>query len=241
LVFLHGWAGSWRYWIPSMQAVSHLFRTYAIDLWGFGDTARVPNRYSLAKQVNLLDGFLKEIGIAKTALVGHGLGAIVVMMYAAQNPDWVDRLMAIGFPVENDWSKARPEALTPTGLASWLLNGSPAHETARGEAVKADLRAIQFSLEQLKDLDILDLSRSVRAACLWVYGQNDPTIDLDLAKNSTIMPEHVHQIIFDGSGHFPMLDEPSKFNRLMADFLALSSGESPENLQLKEEWKRRIR
>jgi hypothetical protein len=38
-----------------------------------------------------------------------------------------------------------------------------------------------------------------------------------------------------------MLDEPSKFNRLVADFLALNSGESPENLQIKEEWKRRIR
>jgi hypothetical protein len=38
-----------------------------------------------------------------------------------------------------------------------------------------------------------------------------------------------------------MLDEPSKFNRLMADFLTLSSGESPRQLQLKEEWKRRVR
>jgi len=38
-----------------------------------------------------------------------------------------------------------------------------------------------------------------------------------------------------------MLDEPSQFNRLMTDFLALSSGESPRQLQLKEEWKRRVR
>jgi pimeloyl-ACP methyl ester carboxylesterase len=224
-----------------MQSASHLFRAYAIDLWGFGDSAKVPNRYSLVKQVDLLDGFLKKIGIARTALVGHGLGAIVVMMYAAQNPDSVDRLMAIGFPLENDWSNARLEALTPTGLASWLLNGSPAHETARGEAVKSDLRAVKVSLEQLKNLDLVDLARSVRAPCVWVYGQNDPTIDLALAENITVMPGHVHQIVFDGSGHFPMLDEPSKFNRLVADFLALNSGESPENLQIKEEWKRRIR
>jgi hypothetical protein len=37
------------------------------------------------------------------------------------------------------------------------------------------------------------------------------------------------------------LDESSKFNRLLADFLALPSGESPRQLQLKEEWKRRVR
>jgi pimeloyl-ACP methyl ester carboxylesterase len=55
------------------------------------------------------------------------------------------------------------------------------------------------------------------------------------------LPEQAHQITFDSSGHFPMLDETSKFNRLLVDFLSLSSGASPRQLQLKEEWKRRVR
>ena len=45
LIFLHGWVGSWRYWIPVMQAASLTFRAYALDQWGFGDTAKDPNRY----------------------------------------------------------------------------------------------------------------------------------------------------------------------------------------------------
>ena len=44
LVFLHGWVGSWRYWIPVMQAASISFRAYALDLWGFGDSAKKPER-----------------------------------------------------------------------------------------------------------------------------------------------------------------------------------------------------
>jgi hypothetical protein len=55
------------------------------------------------------------------------------------------------------------------------------------------------------------------------------------------MPERVHQVVLEGSGHFPMLDQSARFNRLMADFLALESGDSPRQLQLKEEWKRRVR
>jgi len=55
------------------------------------------------------------------------------------------------------------------------------------------------------------------------------------------LPDHMHHIVFNQSGHFPMLDQANKFNRLMNDFLSLSSGESPQQLQLKEEWKRRIR
>ncbi len=39
VIFLHGWVGSWRYWISSMQVTSTSYRAYALDLWGFGDTA----------------------------------------------------------------------------------------------------------------------------------------------------------------------------------------------------------
>ena len=33
IIFLHGWVGSWRYWVPTMQAASINFRAYAMDLW----------------------------------------------------------------------------------------------------------------------------------------------------------------------------------------------------------------
>ena len=51
----------------------------------------------------------------------------------------------------------------------------------------------------------------------------------------------VHQIVFEESGHYPMISEPSKFNRLLNEFLNLNSGESLQSLQVKEEWKRRVR
>ena len=62
IIFLHGWVGSWRYWIPVMQAASVSFRAYAIDLWGFGDTSKDPRRYSLAEQLQLIGRFFGRIG-----------------------------------------------------------------------------------------------------------------------------------------------------------------------------------
>ena len=50
-----------------------------------------------------------------------------------------------------------------------------------------------------------------------------------------------HQVVLEGSGHFPMIDETVKFNRLLTDFLALEQGQSPRELQMKEEWRRRVR
>ncbi len=217
------------------------FRTYAVDLWGFGDTAKNPNRYSLEQQADLLDGFLQKMGIGKVALIGHGLGAIVAMIYASQNTNSVDRIMAISFPLEDDRVNHRFSTRMPSDLAVWLLDRSPSHEPARSEVSKTDPQAIQTSLEQLRQVDLLDISLRTTTPSLWVYGQNDPAIGLPPEEYLSAMPEHIHQIVFEESKHFPMLDEPSKFNRLMTDFLTLDSGESPQILQLKEEWKRRVR
>ena len=50
-----------------------------------------------------------------------------------------------------------------------------------------------------------------------------------------------HPVYLENSGHFPMIDETIKFNRLLTDFLALESGQNPSELQMKEEWRRRVR
>jgi pimeloyl-ACP methyl ester carboxylesterase len=242
VIFLHGWVGSWRYWIPSMQAASTTFRAYALDLWGFGDSARNPDHYDIARQAALLDSFLHEMGIARCALIGHGLGAVVALTYAAQANGTVDRLMTVGLPESHASLHPRLSAAGPAELADWLLGREPAFEPARAEASKADRRAIQLSLEHLQNIHISRLYCSRPVPALLVHGGNDPLVSGPLSPEASVsLPDHVHQIVLDGSGHFPMLDEPAKFNRLMSDFLSLASGASPRQLQLKEEWKRRIR
>ncbi len=44
----------------------------------------------------------------------------------------------------------------------------------------------------------------------------------------------MHQVNLEGAGHFPMIDNPTQFNRLITDFLVLDSGASPRELQMKE-------
>lgn len=242
LLFLHGWVGSWRYWMPAMQAASVSFRTYALDLWGFGDTAKSPAFYSLEQQVNLIDQFMQEMGIAKIAIIGHGLGAIVGARYAALNQKWVDRLLAVGLPDGAQSLSQRLSSSPPADLADWLLTRSSDSEAARVEAPKADGRAIQLALSGFQAYASNSYLHDLLTPSLFVYGLNDPVVAApNLSENGSSFPEHIHQIIFEQSGHFPMLDEPTKFNRLLADFFALGSGVSPRQLQLKEEWKRRVR
>jgi pimeloyl-ACP methyl ester carboxylesterase len=241
IIFLHGWVGSWRYWITTMQAASFSYRAYALDLWGFGDTAKNSSKYALNEQCNLVGSFMDKMGLPRAVLIGHGLGALVAMQFAFHRPDLIDRVMAVSAPMDGSTVNPRLKASTPADLADWLLGRLPSMESARAEAPRADSQAIRVSLENLQILKLQELLIQLRTPCLIVQGQNDPILSASGNEDLSFLPESAHHILFETSGHFPMLDESSKFNRLLVDFLSLSSGESPRHLQLKDEWKRRVR
>lgn len=241
IIFLHGWVGSWRYWISAMQAVSINFRAYALDLWGFGDTVHNEAGYVLDKQAELIDLFLEQMGIMKVALVGHGLGALVAMAYTLRTPDRVDRLLAANCPLGFGSIHSRLQSGNASDLVSWLTARTPEIDSALSDASKVDSKAVIASMESFQADDMFSKFRQLRIPCLLVSGQNDPAITLPPPDQTISLPHTMHQMILDDAGHFPMLEDGARFNRLLTDFLALQSGVSPQELQLKEEWKRRVR
>lgn len=240
VIFLHSWVGSWKYWIASMQVASTSYRAYALDLWGFGDTAHSALSYSLEQQSTLLDRFLNEMGIGKIALVGHGLGALVGMKFANRFPQSVDRMMAVNSPLHIDAVTARlRNSSSPQDLTDWLSSRTPEAIAALSDASKADGQAIAASMVGLQADNLYGAFRGHNIPLLLVYGEKDQAI---LAPDESFgLSSMTHPIFLENSGHFPMLDETIRFNRLLTDFLALDSGVSPTELQLKEEWRRRVR
>ncbi len=99
VILIHGWLGSWRYWIPTMQQLNSKFRIYALDLWGFGDTQKNVTHYDLKSQVALLGAFMEKLGITKAAIVGHGLGAAVAIEFARTHPEAAPRVMLVSPPL----------------------------------------------------------------------------------------------------------------------------------------------
>lgn len=99
VLLLHGWVGSWRYWVPVMQQLHLKYRVFAVDLFGFGDSAKNPRRYTLDEQVRMLVQFLQSIQQKKVAVVAHGLGAWVAAEMARRAPDTVAKMMLIAPPL----------------------------------------------------------------------------------------------------------------------------------------------
>jgi len=121
VILLDGWLGSWRSWVPTMQQLSTKYRVYALDLFGFGDSAKNPAKYPIGEQVKLIDEFMKQLGIPKAAVIGHGLGAMVLAEYALHNQDKVARMLLSGAPL---FDPGDLDERTPAGQRK-LLTADP--------------------------------------------------------------------------------------------------------------------
>ena len=184
---------------------------------------------------------MDEMGIGKVAIVGHGLGALVGFNFCSRWPKSVDRIMAINSPMQYDAINVRMRTSPLSEIISWLGSKAPEAAAALSDASKADPEAITTSINSFQSNGLFGKMLETQIPCLLVHGLNDPAIPVPSADESINFPHMMHYVVLDGSGHFPMIDETSRFNRLLTDFLALDSGVSPRELQMKDEWKRRVR
>jgi pimeloyl-ACP methyl ester carboxylesterase len=241
VIFLHSWVGSLRYWIPSMQFASKRYQAFASDFWGYGATKKVADRYSLKDQFILLDELIQYMGMRDITLVGHGLGGIIAIYYSAEYPESVERTMVISFPMGIENTSPRLRYISPSEAAKWLFGPRSTNTESREDATKADPHATIDSLFEFSQVNWRQLINRIPIPSLWIHGQNDQAINLPTDEQLMFLPELALYQVFNDSGHFPMLDEPEKFNRLLSSFLKLNPGEDPNQLEFKPIWKRRVR
>jgi pimeloyl-ACP methyl ester carboxylesterase len=241
LIFIHGWLGSWRYWVPAMDALSEEFKVYAFDLWGFGDSDKSRRRYDVPSYVKLLKSFVDELGIVgPLPLVGHALGAVVALAFASAYPEEIDRIMAVSLPLGGQ--RINQRVLSGGGsILDRVLGRSPVagYEDVEREAGQTVPSAISESVQSVLQLDFHQILGQLSVPLLVVYGENDNVVDRGDLSKFVDGSKAARTMTFPQCKHFPMLDRSSQFNRLLLDFLK-SSGNLGE-LALKDEWQRRIR
>ncbi|HEU5321956.1 MAG TPA: alpha/beta fold hydrolase [Methylomirabilota bacterium] len=90
---LGGFAESWRHNVPPLAARTAV---HALDLPGFGRSAKPRTAYGLPFFARALHGFVETLGLGQVSLVGHSLGGAVCVAYALAYPARVDRLALLG-------------------------------------------------------------------------------------------------------------------------------------------------
>lgn len=116
LILVHGGMDHARSWDRVAQAFRRDFRVLAPDLRGHGDSSWAPGAmYSLSEHVLDLSALADIVDGFPLYLIGHSLGAAVVLQFAGVYPDRVKKLIAIE-------GVTTPPSITPI---------RPAHERLR--------------------------------------------------------------------------------------------------------------
>jgi pimeloyl-ACP methyl ester carboxylesterase len=96
VILLHGLGGFAESWRHTLRTLAGRATVYALDLPGFGGSAKPRARYRLPYFAGALHGFMEALAIREVSLVGHSLGAAVAVTYALTHPARVERLALVG-------------------------------------------------------------------------------------------------------------------------------------------------
>lgn len=241
LVFIHGWLGSWRYWWPSMQAMSSQHRSFALDLWGFGDSSKAPDSYSLAAYVMMMEQFIDQLGVARPVhIIGHSLGAVVGLRYALKNPDNVNKVVAVALPISSDQINGRILNSEPESVVNRVVGKSNSYSEVDTELRKTDQAAYNSLMQEVTASNFAQDVTALSKPILLLYGDQDPVITPPTGDFGYLRESGNNRFYVSlACHHFPMLQEKTKFNRLLLDFIL--AGDDLTELAPKEYWSRRTR
>lgn len=247
LLLLHGlghWsAGAWDRLVPQIDPG---LRIVAIDLPGFGASARPDVRYDLPFFRSILAGVAAQSLPARFALAGHSLGGMIAADFAGAFPERVARLAlvapagfaAVAAPIVRLFASSLARAvfrLPPSrNFVRWTLRRSVVRRGAIDDATVAHAFALARdpgvrrafasvygdAMHVLLDRPALhrDFARYAGPAFI-AWGRHDryvPIAAVDEARR--VYPQAVVEM-FDDSGHVVMLDEPERLGAALRRFL----------------------
>ncbi len=134
VILVHGFSGSMWQFEYQQAPLAATMRVITPDLLGSGLSDKPEIAYTPTQQVELFRGFMDALGIQRASLVGHSMGAGLVIGMALTYPERVDRLVLIdGFPNHVHEKLASPtikrmiETQAPVWMVefgNWLFGGS---------------------------------------------------------------------------------------------------------------------
>jgi pimeloyl-ACP methyl ester carboxylesterase len=248
LLFLHGLGGLWQNWLLNIPAFMGSHRVIAPDLPGFGRSEMPAGRISIQGYGRVVDALCGELGIDAPIVVGNSMGGFIGAELAIAFPTRVRKLVlvsAAGLSVEH--IKREPilavGRLLAVGAARGGVKSLPVVNRPRlrraalqlvtryperisvplaSELVQgAGTDGFVGGLDAVLGYKFRDRLPEIDVPVLIVWGRNDILIPVDDAADyQRLIGANAHAGIFEDTGHLSMLERPSRFNRLLARFIA---------------------
>lgn len=219
LVLLHGIGGNVNWWQENIPAFSPYFRTYALDLPGFGFSWRLKKTFSIDEGATYLRDWLDFLGLDRVNLLGHSMGGHIAARFAAAHPRRVNRLILaapsglwVSTTQRLKWLRDMPRVSVPLQQTLAIATGT----------MRTDLLALAVSLKALLgDRNAAESLTALTVPTLLLWGGSDGVLPPALGERALQLLQKAParlQYIERGT-HNMMFDQAEQFNRRTLEFL----------------------
>ena len=228
------------------------FHVVALDLPGFGQSDKANVLYSPGNYARVLKQVAGRFMHGPFVLVGHSMGAVVSLRYAAAYPDDVLRLVVIDAPGVLHSSSTTGQYLAYLGMEfippaadprDWLTNLARKllaplerlHLDPQIILASAQLRQTLLGADPAKIAGLAVVSENlqqelpkIRAETLIVWGAQDTLAPVRTGKVLALKLPRARLTVIERAGHELMLEAPERFRAALEPFLERGLPPAPE-------------
>lgn len=241
VILVHGLgtaaARDWTHVIPTLAGA---YDVYALDLPGFGQSDKGNHLYSPANYVRVLDAVFGDRLKRPAHVVGHSMGGLIALAYAAAYPERVRRLVivdAAGVLHRSVYGEFLGRAMAERAVgpeSPWhdalvkLIVSQAENLPAKGlmsiEQPQVRQRLLRGDPMAIAGLALVehDLSRALRtikAPTLVIWGSEDRIAPLRTGQALASAIGGARLTVINEAGHAPQVSQPERFNALLRDEL----------------------
>jgi pimeloyl-ACP methyl ester carboxylesterase len=230
MLLLHGWQDSLRTFDPLVPELTKHFRLLRLDLPGFGNSQAPPSSWTLNDYVTTVQQFLGKLNLKPVVMVGHSLGARVLIKGTASGQLAAKRLVLLASAGIGKSNSLRNRAFKVMAKTGKVLTTFPGLQHGRralrqglyAAATRGNLNAgpLKNTFVQIVGEDLRPDAAGVKVPTLLIWGDRD-------IESLILDGRLVHRLItgsklevLHGAGHFLHLEEPEQVCRLIQEFAA---------------------
>jgi len=246
VVFVHGLGGNWQNWLENLPSTAKGRRSLALDLPGFGSSEMPVEKISIAGYARTVDAWCEALGLGHVVIVGNSMGGFIGAELAISFPRRVERLALVAAAGISITNLRRRPAMTltrvNTALSAWtiarrhdmIVRPRLRHVTLsfvmrHPRRIPTDLLwevlggmgagAFMPSMDALTTYDFRDRICEIGCPTLVVWGREDMLVPVKDAEQYERLIPNSRKVVMDDTGHVPMMERPSTFNRELGHFL----------------------
>jgi pimeloyl-ACP methyl ester carboxylesterase len=248
LLFLHGLGGLWQNWLLNIPAFMGSHRVVAPDLPGFGGSEMPSGRISIQGFARVIDALCDKLDIDSPVVVGNSMGGFIGAELALAFPTRVAKLVLIsaaGISAQNVWrepimaiGRLMAVGTARAGVKQLPVVNRPRLRRAALQlvvrypeklsvplaselVVGAGTKGFVGGLDAVLGYSFRDRLPEIEVPTLIVWGRNDILIPVeDAYEFQRLIGSNARLEVFDDTGHLAMLERPSRFNALLAEFIS---------------------